>query len=457
MTPRDAKYWDPADLGGELDRVFEICHGCRRCFNVCPSFGTLFKRIDAIEERLSETAGLRPAVSDASPLKPEGEHAAEVDPNLANLGDPVGALTEADRRQVVDECYECRLCFNLCPYHPPHRFDLDFPRLMLRAKAQRARREGVRWADRLLSRVDLVGALASLAAPIVNWLHERPSFRALLERTLGIHRERNLPRFASETFKAWWEWRGPKVSAGADRRVALFYTCSVNYNEPATGKDAVAVLERQGIEPVIPPQKCCGMPFLDSGDTERAARAARGTVDRLYPLVRQGLPVVTLGPTCSYMLKEEYPQLLGTPESRAVASKTMDIMEFLARLKRQGRLSLDFAGSPGKVAYQLPCHLKAQNIGFKSKEVLEAVPGTTVELIDRCSAHDGTWSMKSEYYELSLKYGAKLFDAVREAAPDHVATDCPLAALQIEKGTGRPALHPVRHLARAYGIRPDQA
>ena len=175
VTPRDAKYWEPADLGAELGRVFEICHGCRLCFNVCPSFGTLFRRIDAIEERMSEAAGLiTPAASAPHSLKPEGEHASIADPALANLGDPVKALSDADRRQVVDECYECRLCFNICPYHPPHRFDLDFPRLMLRAKALRARAEGVKWVDRLLSRVDLMGTMACLAAPVVNRLHRLP-------------------------------------------------------------------------------------------------------------------------------------------------------------------------------------------------------------------------------------------------------------------------------------------
>ncbi|MBI4425923.1 MAG: anaerobic glycerol-3-phosphate dehydrogenase subunit C [Elusimicrobia bacterium] len=455
LTPRDERYWQPADLRGELDRVFEICHGCRRCFNLCPSFGTLFKKIDAAEEAASE--GPAPRLESAGP-KPEGEHAAVADvAALAAMGEPVKALAEADHRRVVDECYECRLCFNHCPYHPPHRFDLDFPRLMLRAKAVRARTEGVRWLDRLLSRVDLLGRLASWQAPLLNRLHRWPFWRAVLERLLGIHRDRNLPEFHWETFRSWWDWRGPRVHGGPGGRVAVFYSCSVDYNEPGTGKDAVGVLERQGLEPVCPPQRCCGMPFLDCGDVAAARKAAQANLKALYPLARQGVPIVALGPTCSYMIREEYPRLLGTEESRVVARRTRDVMEFLVELKRAGRLSRDFASGPGAVAYHLPCHLKAQNIGFKSRELLELLPGARVSLIDRCSAHDGTWSMKKEYYDLSLKAGAKLFEEIEAAAPDAVATDCPLAALQIERGTGRRAQHPIRLVARAYGIDPDPA
>lgn len=416
----------------------------------------MFKGIDAVEDRLSAAAGLTPAAAPAGgELKPEGEHAAAPDPALARLGDPVAGLSPEVHRQVVDECYECRLCFNLCPYHPPHRFDLDFPRLMLRAKAQRARADGIRWVDRLLSRVDWMGRLAGLAAPLVNRLHRWPWWRGLMRLILGIHSERNLPLFHFETFRDWWAWRGPKVHAGPEAQVAIFATCSVDYNEPATGKDAVAVLEKQGLEPIVPEQECCGMPLLDCGDVASAAAAARRNVARLLPYARRRVPILALGPTCSYMLREEYPQLLGTEEARLVASRTQDVMEFLSGLSRRGKLSREFTSGPGRVAYHLPCHLKAQNIGYRSKEVLEALPGATVELIDRCSAHDGTWSMKEEYYELSLKYGAKLFDAVKEAAPDAVASDCPLAALQIEKGAGKPAQHPIRLVARAYGLQAD--
>ena len=386
----------------------------------------------------------------------EGPHAAVADlAALAAMANPVDALTDADRRQVVDECYECRLCFNHCPYHPPHRYDLDFPRLMLRAKAQRARAEGVRLIDRVLSRVDLLGTAASWAAPVVNWLNRQPLARRVVERLAGIHRGRSLPLFHSRTFREWWDWRGPRVRAGAGSQVAVFYTCSVDYNDPDTGKDAVAVLEKQGLEPSCPPQRCCGMPFLDCGDVRRASAAARANVAVLYPLARRGVPIVALGPTCSYMIRQEYPLLLGTEEARVVAARTRDVMEFLSELRRQGRLSKDFAAGAGKVAYHLPCHLKSQNIGFRSKELLEQLPGTAVSLIDRCSAHDGTWSMKEEYYELSMKYGKKLFDEISALAPDVVASDCPLAAVQIEQGTGRKPLHPVRVVARAYGIDPS--
>ncbi len=464
--PSDSVYWDLAALRAETQRVFEVCHGCRRCWNLCPSFGNLFKRIDKIEdenERRAEGAAQPeppagapvPSGGSAVPwrLKPEGEHAAS-DPSLLLHQDPVQGLTGADADRVVDECYQCKLCYNHCPYHPPHRFLLDFPRLMQRHKAVRLREGRGRWSDRLFARVDLLGTVSCWFAPMVNWANRQRPLRVVLEALMGIHRDRSLPEFAREKFRSWWAWRGPKGRRA--ERVVLFYTCSVDYNDPGTGRAAVAALERNGFEVVCPPQACCGMPHLDGGDLEAAKSAARRNLARLLPLVQQGLPVVALGPSCSLMLKEEYVALLGDEASRLVAKNTYDIMEFLARLHKKGRLDLDFSPLPGRIAYQAPCHLKAQNIGLKSKEVLELIPGAEVAVVDRCSAHDGTWSLKTEYFELSMKTGQRLFDEIEAAAPAVVCTDCPLAGVQIAQGTGRKTQHPIKLVARAYGIDADR-
>lgn len=452
-------YWDRAALREETTRILDICHGCRRCVHLCPSFTNVFKRIDQIEDAQTAAAGGKSAaavLAEASAdVKEEGHHAAAVDPALASMQNPVEALTEDDHQRVVDECFQCNLCFNMCPYHPPHRFALDFPKLMRRHKAAALKEGKVRWRDKLLAKVDWLGPASCFFAPIVNALNRWRPHRLLMRAALGVHPDRNLPLFHRETFRRWWDWRGPKARAAG--KVALFYTCSVDYNEPQIGRAAVAVLEKSGFECVCPEQACCGMPQLDYGDLEAARAAARRNLARLSPLVRQGVPVVALGPTCSFMLKREYPELLGTDEARLVAASTYDLGEFLMKLKREGRLSLDFSEQPQSVAYQPACHLKNQNIGLKSKELLELLPKTSVSVVDRCTGHDGTWSMKEENYELSMKYARKLFDELEAQKPDAVATDCPLAGLQLEQGTGRKAVHPVELLAKAYGIEDDQA
>lgn len=434
-SPRDPQYGSLAAADAELERVFDICHGCRRCFNLCPSFHTLFKKIDEKEN----LPGGRPASS-------------------KDVAAEVAALAPSEKDRVVDECYQCKLCYNHCPYTPPHRFAVDFPRLLLRAKAARVRAGGVAWIDKLLARVDLLGKINSRFGPLVNLANRNAVFRWALERVAGIDRRRNLPRFFRETFTRWYarfhlDWR-PSPKPKFPRRAALFPTCFVEYNDPNIGRAAVAVLERNGVETFCPAQKCCGMPFLDAGDVDGAARAARENVAALLPAVRRGTPVLVLGPTCSYMLKREYPYLLGTPEADEVAAATRDVCEYLMELRAQNALDTDFAQwPPGQsIAYQIPCHLKAQNIGFKSRDLLSLLPGGTVRLVDRCSAHDGTWSMKTEWFDLSMKTAQKFFDEMSEGRPDWIVSDCPLAGLQLEKGMGRKGLHPVQVLAHAYGL-----
>lgn len=454
---REQVYWDRAALREETTRVLDICHGCRRCVHLCPSFTNVFKRIDEIEDVQTAAAGGKSAaavLAEASTeIKEEGHHVAAVDPGLASMQNPVEALSDSDHLKLVGECFHCNLCFNMCPYHPPHRFALDFPKLMQRHKAVAVKEGKGRLRDKLFARVDLIGTVSSWLAPLVNFLNGFRPNRLLLRALLGVHPDRRLPRFHFTTFRKWWDYRGPKArSAG---KVVLFYTCSVNYNEPQIGKAAVAVLEKNGFEIVCPPQECCGMPHLDGGDLAAAAAAARRNVARLLPYARRGLPILALGPTCSYMLKRDYPELLGTEEAALVAKSSFDVSEFLIKLKREGRLSLDFQDGAGQVAYQPACHLKNQNIGLKSKELLELLPETSVSVVDRCSGHDGTWSMKEEYFELSMRYAKKLFDELEQTGAKTYATDCPLAGLQIAQGTGRSPSHPIELVAKAYGADAD--
>jgi glycerol-3-phosphate dehydrogenase subunit C len=410
------EFWDPGAVDTELRRVYDICSGCRRCLPLCPSFKVMLDRIDG----------------DA------------VD------GD-VEKLPAADVREVVDLCYQCKLCYNHCPYTPPHRWAVDFPRLMLRARASEARRTGVSLQDRMLGNTALVGKLGTLTAPLSNWLNELGVHRAFLESIVGIHRQRRLPRFQRPTFSAWFKRRAAPAPAGG-RKVALFATCTVEYNDPAIGRAAVAVLERNGVDVALPPQRCCGMPYLDGGAVEECRALVRQNVRTLAAAVRDGREIVSTGPTCSYMLKQEYPWLDGSEDATLVAGHTRDLFEYLAALLAEGALDTRFTRPVGPVTYHLPCHLRAQNIGTRSADVLRAIPGATVNVVERCSAVDGTWGFKTQYFALSLKVAEPLFDAVRAGGTPTVATDCPLAALQIGQGTGVAARHPIQILAQAYGL-----
>jgi Fe-S oxidoreductase len=419
LDPTKDEFWDPGKVDRELRRVYDICGGCRRCLPLCPSFKVLFDRMD-----------------------------------VEAVDGDVDKLPASDVKEVVDLCYQCKLCFNHCPYTPPHRWEVDFPRLMLRARAAEARRKGVSLQDRLLGSADLVGKLGSLAAPLSNWLNELPLHRAFMHAVLGIHRRRNMPTFRRQTFSRWFRRSSRRAAAprAPARKVALFATCSVEYYEPSTGRAAVRVLERNGVDVSLPEQRCCGMPYLDGGAVAEATALIERNVRSLAAAVREGREIVVPGPTCSYMLKQEYPWLHGSDDARLVAAHTRDIFEYLARLHAAGELDTSFTRPVGRVTYHVPCHLRAQNLGHKSADVLRAVPGTSVEVVERCSAVDGTWGFKKEYYELSLKVAKPLFAAVAAAGTPTVATDCPLAALQIVQGTGRKAKHPIEILAAAYGL-----
>jgi Fe-S oxidoreductase len=414
--PRDPGFYDLKDVEKELARVTELCDSCRRCHRLCSSFDYM---LDEAVDR--------------------------------NEGD-VSKITSAEYRRIVDLCWQCKLCYNHCPYTPPHSWDIDFPRLMLRAKAARVRAEGMTRQDAWLANVDAVGTLGCSTAPLSNWANGLAPVRALMEKVVGVERTRNLPRFERQTFARWFRKRGGgRVRDG--RPVVFFQSCSVNYNEPQVGRDAVSVLERNGCSIRCPEQVCCGMPYLDGGDIDAAARNARRNIAALLPHVQSGVTVIIPQPTCSYVFKKDYPMLAPGPDAEQVAGATRDLFEYLAERKAEGTLATDFPGrSPGKVAYQMPCHLRAQNMGYKTRDVLQAVPGTRVTVVEKCTAMDGTWGMKKEFYPLSLVYARKAVQEMQAAQPDTLATDCTLSALQIEAANGRRPAHPISLLREAYGL-----
>jgi len=414
--PNEPRYWDRAKLEVEIERVFDICHGCRLCFNLCPSFPDLFKSVDA-------------------------------------KGDDVRNLTPAEKERVIDLCYECKLCEVKCPYTPRdnHEFQLDFPALVLRARAVKAREQGIGMREKMLGNPDRTGRLGSKLPALANWSCRSAFQRRVMEKMLGIHRDKKLPEFAGETFEKWIARTGlPAAPAEPAARVAIFHTCFVNYYNPGPGKALVTVLAKNGCAIKSPPQNCCGMPALDGGDVEFAQKQARANVASLMPLARQGYRIAAINPTCSLMMRREYPTLVGSPEARELAAAISDPGELLNQLRRSGKFNRDFRSTPGKVGYHVPCHLKAQAVGLGGRDLLRQIPGAEVTTVDACTAHDGTWAMKREFFELSMKWGEKAFAGMRAAEADFMATDCPLAAIQIEQGTGTRPLNPVEILARAY-------
>ena len=417
LDTESKRFWDGPDLEGELKRVFDICNGCRRCYNLCPSFNDLFGRLDRDE----------------------------VDGDAEKLN-------AADLKSVTDLCYECKLCFNHCPYTPPHRWEVDFPRLMLRSRAVQTKGDGQSLQDRFLGQVDTIGRLGSLFAPLMNWLNRNSLSRWLMEKTVGIHRTRILPTYASETFQRWFAKRAANKPTASGKKVVLFYTCSVNFTETDIGKACVRVLEKNGVEVQCPDQRCCGMPFLDGGDVEATKNNAKANVDSLHAWVAKGYDIVVPGPTCSYMLKQEYPWLLKSDAAKAVGASTFDICEYLMALHSEGKLDIRFVRGAGKIAYQMPCHLRAQNIGYKSRDLMQLLPATTVQTFEKCAAIDGTWGLKQQYFDLSLKVAEPLLRDIRESEPDLTVSDCSLAGLQIQQGAAVKPLHPVQVLEIAYGL-----
>jgi len=419
-NPNDPVYWDRKAVDAEIERVFEICHGCRLCFNLCPSFPALFKSVDGHDGDVRKVS-----------------------------------LTETN--EVIDLCYQCKLCYVKCPYTPDdkHSFQLDFPRLMMRANAVRKKADPGTIRDRLrtamLTRPNLVGEIGGMTAGVANWANRQAPLRWGMEMTLGIHRGKILPDFHGETFESWRTQRG--TPEGDPTQAVLFHTCFVNHNIPQLGRDIIEVFSKNGVSLGCPKQNCCGMPAVEAGDIELAKSMARSNVESLFPYVADGRKVLAVNPTCSYMMRKEYAELLGTPEAKAFAAATMDVSEFLWQRKQQGNFNRDFLSSPGKIAYHVPCHLKAQNIGFRSRDVMRLIPGAQVRLVEQCSGHDGTWAMKKEFFPLSMLAGKKAFDEMREADAEVLATDCPLAAIQFDQALGVRPIHPIQVLARAY--RPD--
>ena len=412
----------------ELERVFDICHGCRRCFNLCNSFPTLFDAVDESESMELDT------------------------------------VPKAVYWDVVDHCYLCDMCYmSKCPYVPPHEWNVDFPHLMLRAKALRYKKQGASKRDRILSSTDKVGKLAGIAVVVqaVNAANKSKLGRKMLEKTLGVHRDAPVPQYHSKTARKrldvlrYEKGERAESTAKTSGKVVLFSTCYGNRNMPALAEDLVAVYEHNDIPvAIVEKEVCCGMPKLELGDLEAVRKAKEINIPDLVYWVDMGWDIVTPIPSCTLMFKQELPLMFpDDADVIKVRDAMFDPFEYLMLRHKDGKLKTDFKKPLGKMAYQVPCHLRVQNIGLKTRDLLAMVPDTEIETIERCSGHDGTYALKKEFHEISKKIARPVISKVKKADVDHFFSDCPMAAEQIAQGLeNQDAEHPLGLLRTAYGI-----
>jgi Fe-S oxidoreductase len=425
---KNPEYFDEDKVFAEMERVFDLCHGCRRCVSLCDSFPTLFDLVDE-----SETM--------------------EVD-----------GVAKEDYWKVVDECYLCDLCYmTKCPYVPPHEWNIDFPHLMLQAKALKFKSGKTKTRDKILSSTDAVGKLAGIpvVVDIVNAANKSAPARKMLDKVLGVHPDAILPEYHSNTarkeLRDYINRSAEGVAAGdTTGKVAIFVTCYGNYNEPNITEDMVRVFEHNNI-PVTFAEKeqCCGMPKLELGDLEAVEAAKNANVPVLAKLVDEGWDIITPVPSCALMFRQELPLLFpDDTEVKKVANAMFDPFEYLMIRHKEGKLNTEFSQSLGKVAYHAACHQRVQNFGSKTRDMLNLVPDTEVTTIERCSGHDGTYAVKSEFHEKSMKIGRPVVNRVKQAEVDHYGSDCAMAGHQIENGLrdGSKPEHPISLIRKAYGI-----
>ena len=430
---RGAEYYDEASAFKEMERVFDICHGCRRCVSLCQSFPNLFDLVDATDD---------------------GE---------------VHGVAKEDYWKVVDQCYLCDLCYSTkCPYTPPHPWNVDFPHLMLRAKAIKFKKGGVKFGERFLASTDVHGSFSGIPVVVqtVNAVNKTRAARKLMDGALGVHPDAWMPELATRRLR----WSAPKSAATAVRdgertpgKVAIFATCYVNYNEPGIGRDLLAVLAHNDIPYVlVEKESCCGMPKLELGDLDAVARHKEANIPVLARYARDGYAILTAVPSCTLMYKQELPLMFpDCADTQAVMAAMFDPFEYLVARHKDGLLKTDFKTALGKVSYHVPCHGRVQKVGRKTEEMFKLVGqsvGVTLNTVERCSGHAGTYGVKTPTHPIAMKIGKPVFKSMAKDEPDFISSDCPMAGHHIAQGMregGTPAkalAHPLTLLRKAYGL-----
>ena len=420
-----ASFYDEDSLYGELERVYDICHGCRRCFSLCNAFPTLF---DAIDE--------------SATMELDG-------------------VPRSTYWNVVDNCYLCDMCYmTKCPYVPPHEWNVDFPHLMLRAKAVKFKQGRVKARDKLLTSTDTLGSLAGLpvVSTAVNAAMGSAAVRSVVQSTIGVHKDAPAPSYHRDATKNLKTdtYQAALPSGLTKGRVALYATCYGKYNQPELVSDLLAVFEHNDIPvTIVHQEKCCGMPKLELGDLQSVAKSRDANIPPLAALIDAGWDIVAPVPSCVLMYKQELPLMFpDDPEVARVRASIFDPFEYLMHRHKAGSLKTDFKNELGSIAYHVACHLRVQNIGLKTRDVLKLIPNTRVEAIERCSGHDGTYAVKKEYYDVARKICKPVVNSIKKAEADYYSSDCPMAGDFIANGMrdGSEARHPMALLRHAYGL-----
>jgi glycerol-3-phosphate dehydrogenase subunit C len=425
---QDEAFYDETALEAEMRRVYDICHGCRRCFNLCDSFPKLFDMID------------------------ESAH------------EDVESLTKPQLDAVVDSCTLCDMCFlTKCPYVPPHSFDLDFPHLMLRARAIEHRKGETSFADAQLAETDRNGKIFSPLSGIANAVTKEGSpARGALQAVAGIDKNAYLPSYASKPLsKQSKAIPTPNPHApGFGKKVAIYATCYGEFNDQTPGQAAVKLLAHNGVAVRVEHPHCCGMPKFENGDLKAVAQSAEIVADFFAPLIAQGYAIVPLTTSCALMLKQEWPLLL--PDNDAVktlAANTFDLSEYVVSLSKDTGL-VPINALPANVAVHFACHARAQNMGAKAVEMLKLIPETKPNIVERCSGHGGKWGIFKGNFETALKVGRYAGRDIAKANADYVVSECPLAGphlRQVMAANGSDKIperigHPIEIMAKAYGL-----
>ncbi len=426
---QDEAWYDEAALDAELRRVFDICHGCRRCFNLCDSFPILFDAIDASPDESVED------------------------------------LTPPQLHAVVDACTLCDMCFmTKCPYVPPHSFDLDFPHLMLRHRAVQNRKGTIPVVDRELAKMDRNGKLGAALSGLANWATSEGNglTRPLIETVAGIDRRAHLPPFMDVPLVN----KGPGIVPAPNpngpafgRKVAVYAGCHDNFNDGMPGEALVKVLAHNGVRVRIEHPDCCGMPKFENGDLPAVANAAQRISGFFAPLVEDGWDIVPLTTSCALMLKFEWPLIAPDNADVAVlAGRTFDVSEYVVALAKSTGLA-PMEPMPSSIAVHFACHARAQNMGPKAMEMLRLIPGARPTLTERCSGHGGKWGIFKRNFDRAVKVGRPTARNLVKDQPDLIVSECPLAGPHLKQviaaSGGEPPErigHPIEVLAKAYGL-----
>jgi glycerol-3-phosphate dehydrogenase subunit C len=422
-------FLNPEKLDAEMRRVFDICHGCRRCFNLCESFPKLFEMIDESEN------------------------------------EDVESISSDQFEPVVDACTLCDMCFmTKCPYVPPHEFDLDFPHLMLRYRAAQKKLNKLPSVPAQLAQIDRNAKIGVMLSSLINWVSNIKNnfFRKILEFVAGIDMRVKLPVYNSETFTNYFKKNKYPINSDApskNRKVVIYSTCFVNFNKKNTGVAALKVLKKNGVEVQEAYPGCCGMPFLEQADLPKVAEQAKKVSKDLLEWVEKGYQIITLTASCGLMLKFEWPLLLSNNENIKRLSKSVsDIDEYIVDIAQNEGLAEGLQEIDGGVTVHNACHARAQNMGIKARDMLKFIPNIKMDVVERCAGHGGTFGVMKGTHDIAVKVGKPTARQIKNKNNKYMASDCPLAGKhlkQLETDTNivnDEALHPIELMAKSYRL-----